>query len=401
MRKLAVVLGLLLFFFAAANAAGQEVSGEPNSSLQIPEPTSPQIISLTANPHSGTAPLTVQFITIISGEEPFSYAWDFNSDGITDSTNQNPSMLFETAGETIVQLTVTNNNDESTTKTISITVLQYESKLNMVSFFPTEIQLGENQITFLLENTGKETIKDISAKIIGDSIQHLSSTTIGRLKPSDQDSLTVKINILKAGTLEAKVKIDEKMFPITLQVAGQRDKAELQQTLTELKQRLQEQENIYSEKKAQNYLVSEIFESIKSLKKQLQDAQRDLLTNELDSAAVALDLTGPSINDIARDLGEVKKQKQTILVWLKDNALALTTIIAGLGTVSTFIVKASLRAKKLGEEVRDKAKKLGEDVKERIVKKQSANKVHTDNSLPSESASIYSEQVSDNTEKKD
>ena len=89
-------------------------------------------------------------------------------------------------------------------------------KINVESYFPVALQLKENQVTFLVTNGGAGAIKDISAKIVGEGVQHLSSTSISRLKPGEQDSLTVKMNILRRGNVTAMIKIDEKFFPSLL-----------------------------------------------------------------------------------------------------------------------------------------------------------------------------------------
>ena len=48
-------------------------------------PTQPLSVSLTANPNSGCDPLDVNLTaTVTGGTAPFTYQWDYNSDGITD-----------------------------------------------------------------------------------------------------------------------------------------------------------------------------------------------------------------------------------------------------------------------------------------------------------------------------
>ena len=130
--------------------------------------------------------------------------------------------------------------------------------------------------------------------------------------------------------------------------------------LKELKQKLQEQEDLYYEKKAENYLVAEIFENIKATKKQLQDAQQQLLTGNLIEAKVNVDLAGPAIEDITYRLEDAQKPKQTPLLWLKENAVAITAIIAAVGTLSGLAVKVTKGAKKLGEDVKEKLTKKEE-----------------------------------------
>ena len=79
--------------------------------------------AFTSNKQSGAAPLTVTFTDQSSGTAPLAYAWDFNNDGTTDSTSQNPSFTYTSAGIYAVKLTVTNaagSNTQRETDYISV-----------------------------------------------------------------------------------------------------------------------------------------------------------------------------------------------------------------------------------------------------------------------------------------
>jgi PKD repeat protein len=81
------------------------------------------VAGFTANKRSGTPPLTVGFVDLSSGTGPLTYAWDFDNDGSTDSTNQSPLHSYTTIGTYTVKLTVTNDiGVNSITKTHFITV---------------------------------------------------------------------------------------------------------------------------------------------------------------------------------------------------------------------------------------------------------------------------------------
>ncbi|MFJ2172104.1 ThuA domain-containing protein [Streptomyces sp. NPDC087851] len=64
----------------------------------------------TATPDTGAAPLTVKFSSAGSGlpdDRPVGYAWDFDGDGTTDSTEPNPSHVYRDTGRFTARLTVT------------------------------------------------------------------------------------------------------------------------------------------------------------------------------------------------------------------------------------------------------------------------------------------------------
>lgn len=65
------------------------------------------VAGFTASPSTGGAPLMVQF-TDASVNSPTYWWWDFDNDGVTDSTEQNPSHTYDQAGTYTVSLTVWN-----------------------------------------------------------------------------------------------------------------------------------------------------------------------------------------------------------------------------------------------------------------------------------------------------
>ena len=92
----------------SAPTSGQKVGNISQITLSdFVTPPTPPVAGYTAVPLSGTAPLEVQFTGQLTGTGPFTYAWDFDNDGITDNTTQSPSYSYATAGTYTVNLTVT------------------------------------------------------------------------------------------------------------------------------------------------------------------------------------------------------------------------------------------------------------------------------------------------------
>lgn len=72
----------------------------------------------------GTAPLTVHFQDL-STNNPSQWAWDFDGDGITDSTEQNPTHVYSDRGVFTVSLTASHGKNSSTkTSPFLVTVTQ-------------------------------------------------------------------------------------------------------------------------------------------------------------------------------------------------------------------------------------------------------------------------------------
>src|SRR5665647_262121 len=91
-----------------------------------PEPESKvlPIANFNANPMSGYAPLAVQFTDY--SQNAASRSWDFNNDGIADSSEVSPVHTYTAPGTYTANLTVSNANGTNS-KTAPITVLQVTS----------------------------------------------------------------------------------------------------------------------------------------------------------------------------------------------------------------------------------------------------------------------------------
>ncbi|WP_281085411.1 PKD domain-containing protein, partial [Methanosarcina acetivorans] len=105
------------------NATADGVTGSATVSVASSVPPAP-VAAFSANITSGEAPLTVQFTDESTGEGITSWAWDFENDGVVDSTEQNPSYIYNAAGNYTVNLTVTNDaGSDDEIKTDYITVV--------------------------------------------------------------------------------------------------------------------------------------------------------------------------------------------------------------------------------------------------------------------------------------
>jgi PKD repeat protein len=81
------------------------------------------VAAFNADNVTGTSPLSVRFRDSSHGTNITAWAWDFDDDGITDSTEQDPSCVYLRTGTYSVRLTVTNiHGSDTTTRADLITV---------------------------------------------------------------------------------------------------------------------------------------------------------------------------------------------------------------------------------------------------------------------------------------
>ena len=107
-------VSLTVFNGSKSDIAIQTITvNEPVSNLPV--------ASFTTDVVEGTVPLTVEF-TDTSANSPTAWCWDFDNDGIIDSTDQNPVYTFASIGSYDVTLKVTNSDGEGNSDVTTITV---------------------------------------------------------------------------------------------------------------------------------------------------------------------------------------------------------------------------------------------------------------------------------------
>jgi len=116
------------------------------------------VANFTANVTSGAAPLTVQFTDQSTGA-PTSWKWDFNNDGIIDSTEQNPSFTYQKDGNYSVNLTVTGPGGSDSEVKIGYINVTSQSPAKPVAAFSAYPTSGKAplKVQFTDESTGSPT----------------------------------------------------------------------------------------------------------------------------------------------------------------------------------------------------------------------------------------------------
>ncbi|HEX5050882.1 MAG TPA: PKD domain-containing protein [Planctomycetota bacterium] len=87
--------------------ARNAVSEGSKTATDLVRALGPVVADFSASVASGVAPLSVTF-TDLSTQSPTSWQWDFDNDGTVDSTEQNPTHVYNTPGTFSVRLVATN-----------------------------------------------------------------------------------------------------------------------------------------------------------------------------------------------------------------------------------------------------------------------------------------------------
>jgi len=101
----------------------------------------PPVANFTATPTNGTIRLTVQFDD--ASENATAWYWDFDNNGVIDSTLQNPKCYYKTAGNYTPKLTVSNAEGMDTeTKTDYITATKQNYLIYTLNWFSNIFMAG-------------------------------------------------------------------------------------------------------------------------------------------------------------------------------------------------------------------------------------------------------------------
>ncbi|MGF7119177.1 polysaccharide deacetylase family protein [Methanobacterium oryzae] len=150
------------------------------------------VANFTANPTSGTIPLTVQFSDQSTGSS-LSYSWDFNNDGTADSTLKNPTYTYNTPGTYTVKLTVTNSigsDDEIKTNLITVANTMPDLVISNLQI-PTNPVVGTTYaVNFTVTNNGTANADSFLVNLMEGSTT-IEQQTISSLASGESTTVTI------------------------------------------------------------------------------------------------------------------------------------------------------------------------------------------------------------------
>ncbi|MDD5144281.1 PKD domain-containing protein, partial [Methanoregula sp.] len=188
------------------NTGGSDIETKTDYII-VTTPSAP-VAGFTATPTSGPAPLVVQFTDSSTGVIA-SYAWDFNNDGIVDSTSKNPTYTYTKAGNFTVNLTVSNTGGSSSsvmTDPISVTgspdlvvssispfFLGYNTQNSVSASIKNQGTQDVGAFKVRFNVTGNTTDVDVASLAAGDSIGVNAADPVDR-HVNDSVSITVTVD---------------------------------------------------------------------------------------------------------------------------------------------------------------------------------------------------------------
>ena len=111
-----------------------------------PAPPPPPVANFNATPLAGLFPLTVNFEDT-SLNSPTAWAWDFDNDGIYDSTEQNPTFTYSEPGTYSVKLTAISPYGSDTIIKSSYITVEQEPIVPLVAEFSVDVTSGLAPLT--------------------------------------------------------------------------------------------------------------------------------------------------------------------------------------------------------------------------------------------------------------
>lgn len=183
-----LVTPLLSFIFGGqdldltSSAVAQiEYLPDPNTATLPPGP----VANFTADdPTNDTAPWTVSFNSSASTGDPTDWNWDFDGDGIVDSTEQNPTHTYSAEGTYTVSLTVINLSGANTNIKTDYVVIGTDPAPSASSSTPTCVN-PPNTIGMLPSSADASLAAAgfLNVQIFGD----LSTGTKGKIQAQNPD----------------------------------------------------------------------------------------------------------------------------------------------------------------------------------------------------------------------
>lgn len=308
--------------------------------------------------------------------------------------------------------------EESKTKTttnpedkivVEVKTAKQVTELILDRILPSTVSEGSSQVNLFVVNNGTEAVNYFNVTIIGAGSGEVSEGYSDKLEPGQMAIVPVSLNFSGAGQKEIVARLTWKIdkvaynaiYSYRINVLASQTPPEAKVNSTEIierfnadKEMLKNYELEYSQKKAEGYLVQEVYDSIRNAKEYLATVQLLVEEEKYSDARLKLALLDLSLEDTGNGLKNALKTKQTFADKLKANALLISSVIAALVAVISIYerqktkigaLKEKLIAKKMAKtEVKEAKKEEPVEKKSEKAKKAMAVKKQKQPKAPKE-----------------
>ena len=244
--------------------------------------------------------------------------------------------------------------------------------LNIDNIFPQSVGIGVSQINLLIRNSGNVDFNDLYATISGDGVYTAEMIPIKQLVAGDKDYTFIKINSTTAGnkTTIIQLNVGNRVYKATiwnLEIQGAEEKVNVTELLSELDKLKEQQivlEEAYQNKSAEGYTVDIIYDQLKDSREYLSNAQSYLVEENYAKAAASLKVAKENLDDIDRQLKNVRKKKETLkdkirsnVIYIGSTAAAIVSMFAAYGLIRNAVAKQKLVHKERLLRLRERMKR--------------------------------------------
>lgn len=259
-----------------------------------------------------------------------------------------------------------NSSNNTVNQTLEIPAEIYQTEISILSIYPKEFKIGDNQFNVQIQNNRNFTLKNVALLVTGKGFSTSDVVPIDSLDAGEKGYVLIMGNFKEAGNITLTIRENQDVFYYNISVIGasnqaktnelqaQQDNAALIQNYTQIlnaiKQNYTSLENTLASKKDDSYDVSKI--SLDDLKKYIRTVQTSLLTGDISSAKVNLDLAASEYADQKVAIDSV--QKIPFLNRVKDNLALVGAIAASILTLFTFYELVKKKKKEVSETIASK-----------------------------------------------
>ncbi len=217
-----------------------------------------------------------------------------------------------------------------------------EEYLSIAKIIPKNLSLGENQVNVLVKNSFGSSIENVAANISGFGITTTKHIPVVSIAPDDKDYVFLTLNATQYGDQDVIVRIEATLdgeriraeFIDKLSVS-RKEKQPVNETaltmmIADYRAALKSLELNYTEKKAEEYQLLNLEDTIRETKSLLLKAQTALQGENPEQANEYLAAVQFNLDDLRSNVENAYKPKRTIADFMKENIFWISTMITAI-----------------------------------------------------------------------